>query len=70
MSYFQIEEDERVIRELEGSLEHAAMERDRMMVQQQRDHEQRIQALMQQISQGGGGEGRMGTPGQIEKEAK
>ena len=39
-----------MIRELESSLEHSAMERDRVLMQQQKEYEQRIQALMQQMS--------------------
>ncbi|XP_064601119.1 kinesin-like protein KIF27 [Liolophura sinensis] len=50
----KLDEQERLIRELESVLQRSAMEMDRRLTQQQRDYEVKIQLLVQQLNQGGG----------------
>ncbi|KAK3104146.1 hypothetical protein FSP39_024813, partial [Pinctada imbricata] len=45
----KIDEKDRLIRELEGALQRAAMEVDRRLTKQQREYEQKIQLLMHQM---------------------
>ncbi|XP_078332437.1 kinesin-like protein KIF27 isoform X3 [Crassostrea virginica] len=46
----KLDEQERLIRELEGALQRAAVEVDRRLTKQQREYEQKIQLLMHQIT--------------------
>ncbi|XP_035825943.1 kinesin-like protein KIF27 isoform X2 [Aplysia californica] len=47
------DEQERLIRELEGALQRSALEIDRKLTQQQREYEQKMQLLMHQLAQSG-----------------
>ncbi|CAL1543407.1 unnamed protein product [Lymnaea stagnalis] len=47
------DEQERLIRELEGALQRSALELDRKLTQQQREYEQKIQLLMHQLAEMG-----------------
>ncbi|XP_067655399.1 kinesin-like protein KIF27 [Haliotis asinina] len=51
----KIDEQERIIRELESALQRNNMDSDRRLVQQQREYEQKMQLLMQQVTEGGVG---------------
>ena len=46
----RIEEQERCLHDLEGSLQRAAMETDRKLTIQQQDYEKKIQVLMRQLA--------------------
>eukprot|EP00105_Crassostrea_gigas_P031496 XP_011454206.1 PREDICTED: kinesin-like protein KIF27 isoform X3 [Crassostrea gigas] len=46
----KLDEQERLIRELEGALQRAAVEVDRRLTKQQREYEQKMQLLMHQIT--------------------
>lgn len=46
----RVEEQEAVIREMEQSLQKAALDADRKLTQQQQDYERKIQMLVQQLS--------------------
>ncbi|XP_061178029.1 kinesin-like protein KIF27 isoform X2 [Saccostrea echinata] len=46
----KLDEQEQLIRELEGALQRAAVEVDRRLTKQQREYEQKMQLLMQQIT--------------------
>ena len=48
------DEQDRLIRELEGALQRSALEIDRKLTQQQREYEQKIQLLVQQLTHTGG----------------
>ncbi|XP_059168452.1 kinesin-like protein KIF27 isoform X2 [Physella acuta] len=48
------DEQERLIRELEGALQRSTLELDRKLTQQQREYEQKIQLLMHQLTELGG----------------
>ena len=56
LGFFQMktDEQERLIRELEGALQRSALEIDRKLTQQQREYEQKIQLLVHQLAQTGG----------------
>ncbi len=80
----RIEEQERCVHDLEGSLQRAAMETDRKLTIQQQDYEKKMQVLMRQLadaesaaaagdlsSTGGGGSGMVnGDTTSAEKDAK
>ncbi|KAJ8298884.1 hypothetical protein KUTeg_022944 [Tegillarca granosa] len=51
----KIDEQARLIRELEGTLQRSACEIDRKLTKQQNEYEQKIQLLMHQIADNGGG---------------
>ncbi|XP_046330087.2 kinesin-like protein KIF27 isoform X1 [Haliotis rufescens] len=51
----KIDEQERIIRELESTLQRSNMDSDRRLVQQQREYEQKMQLLMHQVTEGGVG---------------
>ena len=51
------DEQERLIRELEGALQRSALEIDRKLTQQQREYEGKIQMLVHQVTQQGEGGG-------------
>ncbi|XP_045174185.2 kinesin-like protein KIF27 isoform X3 [Mercenaria mercenaria] len=50
----KIDEQERLIRELEGTLQRSAVEIDRRLMAQQKEYEQKIQLLMHQLMENGG----------------
>ena len=51
----KIDEQERLIRELENTLQRTGVETDRRLTQQQRDSEQKVQMLMHQLAEGASG---------------
>eukprot|EP00057_Strongylocentrotus_purpuratus_P017111 XP_011671585.1 PREDICTED: kinesin-like protein KIF27 [Strongylocentrotus purpuratus] len=54
----KLDEQERVIRTLEGSLRSAGMESEHRLVEQQKDYERKVQMLMRELQgEGGGGDG-------------
>lgn len=53
MSQVKIDEQERLIRELEGSLQRSTVEIDRRLMSQQREYEEKIQLLMHQLTECG-----------------
>ena len=50
----KIDEQERLIRELEGTIQRSAVEIDRKLMSQQKEYEQKIQLLMHQLMENGG----------------
>nr|XP_054757524.1 kinesin-like protein kif7 [Lytechinus pictus] len=54
----KLDERERVIRTLEGSLRSAGMESEQRLIEQQKDYEKKVQVLMRELQgEGGGGDG-------------
>ena len=49
----KVDEQERLIRELEGALQRSTVEIDRRMMSQQQEYEQKIQVLMHQLMECG-----------------
>ena len=54
----KVDEQSRLMRELEGALQRSAMELDRKLMSQQKQHEQRVQMLLRQQTDGDGNAGR------------
>ncbi|XP_029916643.1 kinesin-like protein KIF27 isoform X2 [Myripristis murdjan] len=52
----QVEEQEVVLREMENALQCLALDTDRRLIQQHRDHQSSIQLLLRQLKEGGSGE--------------
>ncbi len=46
----KVDEQERIIKELESALEHGTLDLDRKVTEQQHDYEQKIQVLMKQLA--------------------
>ncbi|XP_071339232.1 kinesin-like protein KIF27 [Trachinotus anak] len=49
-------EQERVLREMEAAMQHLALDADRKLTQQHRDHQNNIQLFLQKLQEGGTGE--------------
>ena len=50
----KIDEQERLLHEMEGALQRSAVETDRRLTTQQKEYEQKIQLLMHQLMETGG----------------
>ena len=48
----KVDEQERLIHELEASLQRSLLEKDRKLTTQQQEYERKIQALMHQLAEG------------------
>ena len=48
----RLDDQEQLIRDLEGTLQHAAMETDRKLTTQQQEYEKKMQILLRQLTEG------------------